>query len=529
MLIDPDAATEPSFQTDVCIIGAGPAGITLASNLEDPGLRILLIESGVNRLDNESGDLARGEIGGLPYERLEKARAFGIGGTSLLWPVEDGLRSRPLDPIDFEAREAIPYSGWPISYNEYERYLSYAHELAGLDQTGYEPSTWSETERAPLEFADDAARSVIFRFGSSIDVFRNVADRFRHSRTTHLMTGATVLELCNDHEASRVDRVSVVTRSKRRLEVHAEVVVLAAGGLENARLLLLSRRDQPNGLGNHHDLVGRFFQEHLRIQSGLIIPNDDRLTSHVGFYQRRYVGRWQVTSALSLNERVLRREGLLNFAVYLRVSDKAAASAPARAAAALIKARRKPKGAKVPLRHYVSAAARHPLQVVRALIPIRRLRGGPRLQLSFQSEQAPNPSSRVTLDTKRDAFGRPRIRMEWRLTDVDIGSIRRAQELIDLELDRANLGRVTQFYGEEEIPIPIGGFRHHIGTTRMHHSPRSGVVDADCRVHGTNNLFIAGSSVFPTGGYANPTLTIAALSLRLVDHIRAALRRPAAP
>ena len=528
MLIEPDATTEPDFLADVCIIGAGPAGITLASSLEETGLRILLIESGTDHLDQDSVDLARGEIGGLRYEPLEKARAFGIGGASLLWPVEDGLRSRPLDPIDFEAREAIPYSGWPITYQEYERHLPRAHELSGLDQAGYEPHTWSTNESGPLEFPDDMATSVMLRFGSSIETFRNLAMRFRHSRTVHLMTGATALELCNDNEASRVDRVSVITRSKRPLEVHAQIFVLAAGGLENARLLLLSRQSQPHGLGNHHDLVGRFFQEHLRIQSGVVIPNDVRLAKQVGFYQRRYVGKWQVTSALTLNERLLRREGLLNFVAYLRVTSEAAASAPARAAATLIKARRETGSARTPIRPYLSIAARHPLQVVRAQIPLRRMRGEPRLQLSFQSEQAPNPASRVTLSSQRDTFGRPRVRMEWRLTDIDTTSIRRAQELIDQELQRANLGRVAQFYGEEEIPIPVGGFRHHIGTTRMHESPRFGVVDSDCRVHGINNLFVAGSSVFPTGGYANPTLTLAALSVRLADHIRTMMTGPSA-
>jgi choline dehydrogenase-like flavoprotein len=352
-----------------------------------------------------------------------------------------------------------------------------------------------------------------------------MAERFRSSHTAHLMVGSTVVELSNAGETSRVDRAMVVTLAKRHLEIRAQVFVLATGGIENARLLLLSRLGNPNGLGNHHDLVGRFFQEHLRVQTGLIIPADAQLIRQLGFYQRRFVGPWQVTSSLTLDDLLLRQEGLLNFAAYLRVTNEAAASAPARAAAALIQARR---DLKTPLRPYVFAAVRHPLQVARARIPIRGLAGEPRVQLSFQSEQAPNPNSRVILGNDTDALGRPRARVEWRLADSDTDSIRRAQELIHAEIHRSNLGSMTQLYGEEKIPIPIRGFRHHIGTTRMHLSPRSGVVDSECRVHGINNLYVAGSSIFPTGGYANPTLTLVALSLRLADHIRKIMTSPVA-
>jgi choline dehydrogenase-like flavoprotein len=140
--------------------------------------------------------------------------------------------------------------------------------------------------------------------------------------------------------------------------------------------------------------------------------------------------------------------------------------------------------------------------------------------LRVQAEQAPNPSSRVTLDGARDAFGLRKARLDWRVTESDRWSIRRTQEIVDRELRRAKLGRLERKLGEEDPPALFRGAFHHMGTTRMHREASHGVVDADCRVHGLANLFVAGSSVFPTAGCANPTLTLVALAVRLADHLR---------
>lgn len=526
MLVDRAVLSSDSYAADVCVIGAGPAGITLASALEGSDLRVLVLEGGGWRADPLSVELARGEIGeGLPYDPLERSRSAGVGGSSLIWPTDDGLRSRPLDPIDFETRDGIPHSGWPITYRDYERFLSEAHRISGLAEKGYDPTSWLTPDSGPLDLDGASLKSVVFQFGSSIKVFSDAAERFRTSPQIDIMVGASVTELFNDRETSRVDRVAV-SDEQASFDVRARVFVLAAGGIENARLLLLSRNGHSNGLGNHHDLVGRFFQEHLRMQTGVIIPSDEGIMKRLGFYNRRFVGTSQVTSALTIEESVLRREGLLNFAVYLRASNEASTSAPARAAAALARARREPSLIRLMWKPYASIIAKHPLAAVRSRLPLRSLLGGPRIQLSFQSEQAPNRSSRVTLGDTKDAFGRLRARLEWKLCDLDTDSVRRSQELIGVEFARSSLGQITQLHGDEAIPIPVRGFRHHIGTTRIHGSPRSGVVDADCRVHGVNNLFVAGSSVFPTGGYANPTLSLVAMSLRLADHIRTTLTKP---
>jgi choline dehydrogenase-like flavoprotein len=126
----------------------------------------------------------------------------------------------------------------------------------------------------------------------------------------------------------------------------------------------------------------------------------------------------------------------------------------------------------------------------------------------------------VTLSEQTDALGMPRVRLEWRLRPADMRSMVRAQEIVDEELRRAGLGRLQIELDDATPPPGLKGGWHHMGTTRMHLDPRQGVVDEHCRVHGVANLYVAGSSVFPTAGYANPTLTLCALAIRLADRVK---------
>jgi choline dehydrogenase-like flavoprotein len=141
-------------------------------------------------------------------------------------------------------------------------------------------------------------------------------------------------------------------------------------------------------------------------------------------------------------------------------------------------------------------------------------------------EQAPNRESRVMLGEERDRLGCARVALCWSLTSLDRRTFDRGHEILHEELRRANVGSLETAFGPADDAWPPGlrGARHHMGTTRMHVDPRRGVVDPQCRVHGISNLYVAGSSVFPTGGAANPTLTIVALALRLAEHVDGALR-----
>jgi choline dehydrogenase-like flavoprotein len=326
------------------------------------------------------------------------------------------------------------------------------------------------------------------------------------------------VEIMTEQSPNHVSRIRVRTLAGNEFSVAGRFYVLAAGGIDNARLLLLSNRVHRQGLGNDHDLVGRFFMEHLGARSGEVWPLNESLLAHAPFYQPRVVEGVHVMGMLSLSEEVVQREQLLNSTFFLVPSTRRQVSDGVRSLSAL----RRTFG----LRPRRGVLAKRAMEVMRGLgdvtlYGIERLGYGPQptplFELQVMAEQAPNPSSRVMLGSGRDALGLPRARLDWRLVDLDRWSIERSQDIIAEAF--CGLARVRTRLGEKDRDEPLIGQWHHLGTTRMHESPSHGVVDSNCRVHGMGNLFLAGSSVFPTGGYANPTLTIVSLALRLADHL----------
>jgi len=298
--------------------------------------------------------------------------------------------------------------------------------------------------------------------------------------------------------------------------------VLAAGGIENPRLLLLSRGTHRNGLGNDHDLVGRFFAERMSARSGYVVGSSPALISRAGFYPiHETADGVRVQGALRVRDAVQRERQLLNCAFFLLVRNRAMMAEAVRSVATLAKARgRRPLTGDMAghLRNVVTGLGDLGVFARDRLRTFDDARGV--LALRVQGEQAPNPDSRVMLGTRRDRFGQPVARIDWRPAPSDRASIRASQETIDEALRTAGVGRVEFMLGDEHPPTLLEGNFHHLGTTRMHADPAMGVVDADCRVHGVRNLYVAGSSVFPTYGCSNPTLTVVALALRLADHIK---------
>jgi choline dehydrogenase-like flavoprotein len=337
-----------------------------------------------------------------------------------------------------------------------------------------------------------------------------------------LVLHASVVDLATGKDPGLVDRVEVQRDDGSRCFVRARLVVLAAGGIENPRLLLLSRRVHRRGLGNDHDLVGRFFAERLSARTGYIVPSDPQLVTRAGLYEVHAAAPGvRVQGALRIGDAVQRERQLLNCAFFLPTRNRSMTAEAVRSVATLAKARRR--------RPLPAAALGHLRNIATGLgdlgtFAIDRLRHPDEarsiLALRVQAEQAPNPESRVTLGTRRDRFGQPVARIDWRPAAADRASIRESQAVVDGALRAAGLGHVELMLGDERPPALLEGNFHHLGTTRMHPDPAQGVVDADCRVHGVRNLYVAGSSVFPTYGCSNPTLTVVALALRLADHLK---------
>jgi choline dehydrogenase-like flavoprotein len=518
-----ELSSDQQIDTDVCIVGAGPAGISIARELIGNGASVWLLESGGRDVERRTQRLNVGQSVGYPVHLPHQSRVRAFGGTSRHWfgPGDKSWAARPLDPVDFEVRPGISYSGWPFHREELDSYYADAQVVCGLGPFDYDPGRWSDSRRSPiLPLPPEAVETTVFHHGTAD--FDGYYQELVRAANVSLLLHATVVELATGEDPGRVDRVELRRDDGSRCYVRPRLVVLAAGGIENPRLLLLSRKVHRRGLGNDRDLVGRFFAERLSARTGYIVPATPDLIGGAAFYPTHAAAPGvRVQGALRLTDAAQREGELLNCAFFLLIRDLSFTVEAVRSLATLVKARRRrPLQAEL-LGHLANIVSGLGDLGAAARAHLRRADpAGSVLALRAQAEQAPNPDSRVTLGTRRDRFGLAVAQVDWRPTAADRASIRASQKAVDTALRAAGLGRVEFMLGDEQPPALFEGNFHHLGATRMHTDPAMGVVDADCRVHGVSNLYIAGSSVFPTYGCSNPTLTVVALALRLADHLK---------
>lgn len=510
------------FDCEVCIVGAGPAGLSIASELAARGIQVVVLESGGWTPTPNAKQFTSARSVGYPYHKLDEALFSGVGGSAQLWWGHN--RFRPLDAMDFEKREGIPHSGWPFKLNHLLSYYERAQSILSLGPLDYTAEFWEQPASKPrLPLPENEVETAIFQTTPGRDSGAKLIASLAANPQYRIMVETTVTELIVGTSGDTVENARLHHADGTESLMKADVFVLAGGAFDNARLLLVSNERWSKGLGNNHDLVGRFFMEHPAVSTAYWIPSDPGIFGRSGLYREHVVRGTPVMGTLTIADEVKRREGLLNAAVFLSLSDDLKTTDVYRSLAMF-----SPRGLKnmrwtpsMYAKHFTHVVA-YPLSTLSTLLRVmlknmhRRRRV---FDLRVVSEQAPNPDSRVLLDTKMDKRGLPRLKLDWRFTELDRWSIRRTQEILRDSMRKAGLGSVQHLYGDERPPARIYGQKHQIGTTRMHQDPRKGVVDADCRVHGVHNLFVAGSSVFPTGGHANTTLTIVALALRLADHV----------
>jgi choline dehydrogenase-like flavoprotein len=522
-----------TVRADVCVVGAGPAGLTVAHELASSGLQVLVLEAGPAAPPPGGQDVSGTRNVGLAYSP-ESTRSAGLGGSSLRWRVgtplgPDFVRLKELDELDFEKRDAIAATGWPLSRSTLEPYYRRAWELFGVT-----PPDAREDEAV----AEHLERRV-YSFAAATVFTAQVPGVLRQHPRVTLLTDATVTEIQTDERPNHVSGLACRSGAGTAFTVEAKAYVLAGGGIENARLLLASRATKPAGLGNTHDQVGRHFMEHPHYFSGVIVPAGEHLGSTADAWQIVAERGQARQSKYALDPDILRREGLLNAAYKVasqatrgRVGfgqDGGADQTAVDAFVAVRSAVRRRSPRAVSGTHLASLAAAAPslarwvalrsadrLHLTRRPLPVRE-----GFRLSVMAEQEPSPASRVRLTSEPDRFGVPLAELDWRLSPLDLTSMAQGQRLAGPGLEAVLHGRVISTLGPVDsprIPKPRGG-AHHMGTTRMSTYPRDGVVDDTCRVHGIRNLYVAGSSVFPTGGAANPTLTLVALASRLAAHL----------
>ncbi len=470
----------------------------------------------------------------MRYYALDQSRLRFFGGTTNIW----GGRCVPFDRIDFERRDWVPHSGWPISLDELDPWYRKAHESLELGEYDYSPANWEALGLERTAFSEDGIDTRFWRFDTLWERFhRGRCEDVVGAPNVSAFTHANLERLAADADGQRIVAAHARSLGGRRLTVEAQHFVIACGAIENARMLLVSDDVQRAGLGNARDQVGRWFMEHPHGRIARIDTPDPG-----GFwtlFRKRYPPDGPpVAPALVATEALQKRMGILNSAATMKPQrDPARGVAAGRRVYDHLKHTLDPTRSGRRLWHRYRAMLdflqRH------AALPLVRLgvrAGRMNLYLIARAEQAPNPDSRVVLAEERDALGMRRANLDWRLSALDKHSVLQLALALGSEFERLGLGRVQPMEwlrdGGDDWPVdptvgnhPIGGY-HHMGTTRMSAGPSSGVVDRHCCVHGIANLHVAGSSVFTTSGWANPTLTLLALAYRLGDRIDQRLRAP---
>lgn len=504
------------LDADICIVGAGAAGMTLAMNLADSRQRVLLLESGGLDIDGATQALYRGANRGLPYYDLTACRLRYLGGTTNHW----GGYCRANDPIDYEGRPELGVPAWPVGDAELKPYILKAAGMLGLDPAGWDPVVQMRQHELPaealLERRTARLETKVFQISRQLRFRQLFRERLEAQENLRVVLHANVTNIGLDESGRRVRRLSVKTLDGRTATVRAGRVVLACHAIENARLMLASDDVMPAGVGNRHDHVGRYFMEHARVISGVFIPAKGRFPA---IYDFAYMGSINVNANISLTEAAMRRHGVLSY--YCRFLPPVEHE-EVRAAMGRIKDGFWKPFDPLLLDDLAEVLGNLPGAMGAVSDRFMTTRGDARYYLlDHRIEQAPNPDSRIRLAEERDALGNRRAHLHWGLNALDHKTFQEGQRVVAEEMSALGLGRFQlETLTPETIERKVRGHFHHIGTTRMSSRPEEGVVDPDLKVHGLENLYVAGSSVFPTAGYSGPTMMIIALSMRLADHLK---------
>ena len=495
-----DARQVPSgtvLRPDLAIIGGGPAGISLALALANTPIRILLLESGGMEFDSATQALYAGAETGVRYTALDATRIRFLGGSSNHW----GGWSRPLNESDFEKRDWLPYSGWPFPRSELEPYYPRAQALIEGGPFLYDRLADGKLPGELLPLGKGGLYTSFFQFSQwrgnpdhlPTAFGKRYAQDLKRIPNLQVMLNANVTGLRLAQDARWLDHLDVATLSGVKFAVKPRHTVLACGGIENARLLLASNDTASVGVGNGEGLVGRFFADHaIPRETATLVVFSGKIAS---FYKTNLDTRGaHFRATLAPTEDFKRKRRLLDSLV--TVDRRADLDALGRAAVTTM------SGALG-----VDAS------------------NSKTYSLGCGLELTPDPYRRLTLTNERDALGMPRLKLNMTVSDRDFASYRKTLVELGRQLlaSKAGMLRIDRKAREDWLRVLDWG-NHHLGTTRMHEDAKQGVVDANLQVHGLANLFIAGSSIFPTYGASNPTLNLIALTLRLADHLKGVFR-----
>ncbi|WP_095588514.1 GMC oxidoreductase [Actibacterium ureilyticum] len=526
MIIDSGVLSQGTeLQCDLCIVGGGAAGISIALEMIGTGLDVVLLEAGFIGFDDRAQSLYDGPNLGIDSTALVDSRLRMLGGSTNHW----AGNSMPLEPIDFEERPGIPHSGWPITRQDLDPYYLRAQARVETPSDGlYDtPENAARLDFNKIDFDPAKLESFIFAESPPTAFGYVYEDQLRAAQNVRVILNASALEVATNDTASEVTGIRASGLDGPEFRVTARKYILAAGGIEIPRLLLLSNAVQTAGLGNGNDLVGRFFMDHASIRPPMTVLLPDK-----GAHLRPYIDSTEVEGgylrgAIRASADILRKEQLPNFLFFTFVNPQ---RSPGKIA--MLRLKQALQGREIDhLGMHLQNVLTDMDGATNALF--QNVRGDKQDLIDrnwFEPwlvvESIPEPDSRVVLiDERDDIFGQRRCGLDWRFHEGTLPSYRRATEILAEEMGRLGYGRVWSqiLRDDSEWPGPIWHGKHHCGTTRMSNDPRTGVVDANCKAHGISNLYISSSSVFPTHGAATPTLTITAMAIRLADHLKEAM------
>jgi choline dehydrogenase-like flavoprotein len=551
MLVDASQIDRQArVRSDVTVVGSGPGGISCALELARHGFDVTLIESGLKRFSAAAQRLADcDQFDPRRQAPMEECVRRQVGGTSVIW----GGRCVPFDPIDFESRSYIPQSDWPVGYEEISPYFAQAaayffcgapifnaHDLPELMQKTIVPN-FPEGE---------VLSSELERWSLPTNFGREHLRKLAASPRIRLLQGLTVAEICTDVSGEHVQRLRAKTLAGTDISLQSDSYVLACGGLDTARLLLVSDANSSGGLGNASGMLGRNYMGHVDGRIALVRFYGRPKDTAFGFWRDR--DGVYVRPRFTFAPEVQRRERLSNTASWIvnpTVGNPAhgngvlsfaylALSSPFGKYFASEAIRKATIGSAVP-----GSAWQHWLNMFRdlprtaAFIPTfgtkrfllhRRVPGFYQYSqsncydLHYHAEQVPNRESRATLSDQEDALGMRRLNIDLRFSEQDIDSVLRSHELLDGYLRKHGIGQLDYLPGDrrENVWAQARDGYHQVGLARMSHDPADGVVDANCRVYGVANLYLASCATFPTSGQANPTFTMVAFAIRLAEYLK---------
>ena len=531
-----------TFTCDVCIVGAGAAGISVAMELAQTDKRIILLEAGGMNRSGKSQTLYRGHLSDpnrhLP---LESDRYRQLGGTTAVW----GGRCIPFDPIDFQKRPYVPHSGWPLTRPELDPFYQRAHDYCECGKFYYNSDV--ALPQAPPEmitgFIDgDVISSGIERWSPPTHFGKRYRKALKHFSNLHVYLNAICTRIDLTSDGLTAHKLKVRTFGRNTIYILPKIVVLCGGGLEVTRLLLASNGVFNNGIGSHSGWLGKGYMCHI---NGIIARA--KFTKEIkvifgyeidpeGVYCRR---------RLLLSEKAQRNNELLNihFLLDRPLIENPSHNSGTLSFAYLVKKLGQPHFSNKPSKGKYSLYWKHLRNILNGspelftVLPkwfrdrfvqgrrIPSLLVGNRsntYHLYYHTEQIPDKNSHIRLAADRDALGVPRLIVDYQITDKDVDSIYRAHQLVDQAFRGNSVGHLIYLSDDpkESIREHQATLGHHIGTTRMSANPSNGVVDENCKMHHVSNLYIASSSVFPTSSQANPTLTIVAMAIRLADFLK---------